>query len=140
MFLVLSYTGICVGELVTLKWQDVDKTYYNPNNNSVQFQFVTPKTKTSRRKIVVDKVVIRALRQHNENQEKMIQQLGDVYVQQDFIFAKTKRHPGYPIVNKMVQLRMARLLALAHLNTDLTSYSLRHTHTPLLAETGISNN
>lgn len=147
MFLVLSYTGIRVGELVALKWQDVDfeqqtiritKTYYNPNNNSVQFQLVTPKTKTSRRKIVVDAVVIRALRQHKETQEKMIQQLGNDYAQQDFIFAKTTRHPGYPMVIKMVQLRMARLLALADLNTDLTPHSLRHTHTSLLAEAGVA--
>lgn len=147
MFLVLSYTGIRVGELVALKWQDVDfeqqtiritKTYYNPNNNSVQFQLVTPKTKTSRRKIVVDAVVIRALRQHKETQEKMIQKLGNDYAQQDFIFAKTTRHPGYPMVIKMVQLRMARLLALADLNTDLTPHSLRHTHTSLLAEAGVA--
>jgi integrase len=43
MFLVLSFTGIRVGELVALKWKDVDfkhhtisitKTYYNPNNNT----------------------------------------------------------------------------------------------------------
>lgn len=46
MFLILSYTGIKVGELVALKWKDIDlanqtisifKTYYNPNNNTVQF-------------------------------------------------------------------------------------------------------
>ncbi len=38
----------------------------------------------------------------------------------------------------MVQLRMARLLTLAHLNTDLTPHSLRHTHTPLLGEAGVA--
>ncbi|HWI48317.1 MAG TPA: hypothetical protein VNU45_08865 [Rummeliibacillus sp.] len=51
-----------VGELIALRWKDVDfvnqtisitKTYYNPNNNTVQFQLVTPKTKKSRRKIVI---------------------------------------------------------------------------------------
>ena len=39
---------------------------------------------------------------------------------------------------KMVQLRMARLLTLANLNTELTPHSLRHTHTSLLAEAGVA--
>ena len=46
IFLTLAYTGMRVGELVVLKWKDIDfvnqtisitKTYYNPNN-TVQFQ------------------------------------------------------------------------------------------------------
>ncbi|WP_391117757.1 tyrosine-type recombinase/integrase [Psychrobacillus sp. L3] len=147
MFIILSYTGIRVGELIALKWKDIDfvnqtisitKTYYNPNNNTVQFQLVTPKTKKSRRKIVVDEDVIKTLSLHKETQAKIIQQLGEDYYNQDFIFAKTERHPGYPFVIKMVQLRMARLLAIAKLNKDLTPHSLRHTHTSLLAEAGVA--
>ncbi|MFC4025470.1 tyrosine-type recombinase/integrase [Oceanobacillus longus] len=37
----------------------------------------------------------------------------------------------------MVQHRMARLLAIANLNLDLTPHSLRHTHTSFLAEAGV---
>lgn len=147
MFLLLSYTGMRVGELVALKWKDIDfknhtisitKTYYNPNNNTMKFLLVTPKTKKSRRKIVVDEDVIQALKNHKANQEKIIQRLGDDYNNQGFVFAKTERHAGYPIVIKMVQLRMARLLTLADLNTELTPHSLRHTHTSLLAEAGVA--
>ncbi|WP_233549518.1 site-specific integrase [Lysinibacillus yapensis] len=116
----------------------ITKTYYNPNNNTVKFLLVTPKTKKSRRKVVVDEDVIQALKMHNEEQEKIIQQFGNDYNNQDFIFAKTERQPGYPIVIKMVQLRMARLLTLANLNTELTPHSLRHTHTSLLAEAGVA--
>ncbi|MFJ8235751.1 hypothetical protein ACIQ34_08390 [Ureibacillus sp. NPDC094379] len=45
MFLILLYTGIRVGELVTPKWKDVDfknhtisltKPYYHPTNNTVE--------------------------------------------------------------------------------------------------------
>jgi integrase len=116
----------------------ITKNYSNPNNNTVKFLLVTPKTKKSRRKVVVDEAVINALKFHKVNQEKFIQQLGDAYNNQDFIFAKTERQPGYPIVIKMVQLRMARLLALVNLNLELTPHSLRHTHTPLLAEAGVA--
>lgn len=47
IFLILAYTGIRVGELVALKWKDIDfinhtisitKTYYNPNNNTLEYQ------------------------------------------------------------------------------------------------------
>lgn len=147
MFLILSYTGIRVGELVALKWKDIDfvnhtisitKTYYNPNNNTLKYQLVTPKTRKSRRKIVVDEDVIQALKDHQKAQDNIIEQLGDDYYNKDFIFAKMERQYGYPIVIKTVQLRMARLLTIAGLNTNLTPHSLRHTHTSLLAEAGVS--
>ncbi|SES37893.1 Phage integrase family protein [Psychrobacillus sp. OK032] len=82
--------------------------------------------------------MIKALILHKENQEKIIRQLGDAYNNQDFIFAKTEWRPGYPIVIKTAQLKMARLLALANLNLELTPHSLRHTHTSLLAEVGVA--
>ncbi|WP_255259689.1 site-specific integrase [Lentibacillus sp. CBA3610] len=147
MFLILSYTGIRVGELVSLKWKDVDfvnhtisitKTYYNPNNNTLEYLLVTPKTKKSRRKIIVDEEIINALKEHKEVQDQIIKQLGDGYYNKDFIFAKMERQHGYPIVIKTVQNRMARLLSLAELNTNLTPHSLRHTHTSLLAEAGVA--
>ncbi len=49
-----------------------------------------------------------------------------------------ERQFGYPIVIKNVRDRMKRLLAIAGLNEDLTPHSLRHTHTSLLAEAGVS--
>ncbi|MDW2879543.1 MULTISPECIES: tyrosine-type recombinase/integrase [Bacillaceae] len=147
MFLILSYTGIRVGELVALKWKDVDfinytisitKTYYNPNNNTLEYQLVTPKTRKSRRKIIVAEEVINALKGHKKIQDEFIDQLGDTYHNEDFIFAKMERQFGYPIVIKTVQNRMARLLRIAGLNQELTPHSLRHTHTSLLAEAGVS--
>ncbi|WP_413309792.1 tyrosine-type recombinase/integrase [Bacillus sp. 1P10SD] len=48
-----------------------------------------------------------------------------------------ERQYGYP-VDKNVRDRMKRLLRIAGLNEDLTPHSLRHTHTSLLAEAGVS--
>ncbi|MBT2644773.1 site-specific integrase [Bacillus sp. ISL-41] len=147
VYLILSYTGIRVGELVALKWKDIDfvnhtvsitKTYYNPRNNALEYQLVTPKTRKSRRKIIVDEEVIDALKEHKKVQERVIDRLGDAYYNQDFIFSKMERHYGYPIVIKNVRDRMKRLLRMAGLNKDLTPHSLRHTHTSLLAEAGVS--
>jgi len=147
MFLSLSYTGIRVGELVALKWKDVDfinhtisitKTYYNPTNNALKYQLVTPKTRKSRRKIIVDERVINTLKEHKKVQDDVIERLGNAYYNKDFIFAKMERQYGYPVVIKTVQNRMARLLRIAGLNPELTPHSLRHTHTSLLAEAGVS--
>ncbi len=49
-----------------------------------------------------------------------------------------ERQYGYPIVIKTVQNRMARLLRIAGLNSELTPHSLRHTHTSLLAEAKVA--
>lgn len=146
IFITLSYTGMRVGELVALKWKDIDfnkhtiritKTYYNPQNNTKEYQLVPPKTKKSRRKIIVDEVVIAAFRKHREEQEKMITRFGKSYNDNGFVFANLNRHPGYPVLIKFIEGRMARILNKVDLNSDLTPHSLRHTHTSLLAEAGV---
>lgn len=146
-FLILSYSGIRAGELIALKWKDIDfmnhtinitKTCYNPSNNALKYQLGTPKTRKSRRKIIVDEDVINALKEHKKVQDEVIERLGDSYYNQDFIFAKMQRQYGYPIVIKNIRDRMKRLLRIAGLNEDLTPHSLRHTHTSLLAEARVS--
>ncbi|MGF6952848.1 integrase [Neobacillus sp. B4I6] len=143
IFLTLSYTGMRAGELVALKWKDIDfdeqtisitKTYYNPTNNTLEYQLVPPKTRKSKRAIVVDEDVIAALNKHMLVQKKVQEYYGETYLNEGFIFAKKEKQPGYPIFIKTVENRMARLLKLAGLNPDLTPHSLRHTHTSLLAE------
>jgi len=147
VFLILAYSGIRAGELIALKWKDIDfvnhtinitKTLYKPSNNALKYQLGTPKTRKSRRKIIVDEDVIDALKEHKKVQEEVIERLGDAYYNQDFIFAKMQRQYGYPIVIKNVRDRMKRLLRIACLNGNLTPHSLRHTHTSLLAEAGVS--
>jgi integrase len=80
IFLTLSYTGMRAGELVALKWKDIDfneqtisitKTYYNPTNNTLEYQLVPPKTRKSKRAIVVDEAVIAALKKHMLVQKKV---------------------------------------------------------------------
>lgn len=81
-FTMLAYTGLRIGEMIALKWSDIDvenhtlrvyKTYYNPNNNKAEYQLLTPKTKGSIRTITIDTVLINLLNLHKEEQEKIIQ-------------------------------------------------------------------
>jgi integrase len=67
-FVTLAYTGMRSGELLALKWSDIDfqkktlritKTYYNPNNNNnnnnnTDYKLGSPKTKNSIRIIMID--------------------------------------------------------------------------------------
>ena len=143
VFLVLSYTSMRARELIALKWKDIDfnnytisitKTYYNPTNNTVKYQLVAPKTRSSRRTIIVDEIIINTLMAHKEKQDRVKAHYKDQYHNEEFIFARSERKPGYPFIVKTVETRMARLLKIAGLNEDLTPHSLRHTHTSLLAE------
>jgi integrase len=65
---------------------------------------------------------------------KAKQRLGAAYVYQNFVFAKTERHPGYPILIKTIESGMKRLLKFTGLDETLTPHSLKHTRTALLAE------
>jgi len=146
IFLVLAYTGIRAGELCALKWQDIDfneqtikisRTYYNPKNNIQDYELQPPKTKTSRRTIHVSKRVINELKIHRAKQNKFKMLNKDRWHDEDFVFC-TNRYPGYPIYIKLIENRMDRLLRISGLNQELTPHSLRHTHTSLLAEAGVS--
>jgi integrase len=146
MFLVLAYTGMRAGELCVLQRSDIDfkndtikisRTYYNPNNNIRAYELLPPKTRASRRTISVAKKVIEELEKHCARLDKFKALNKDRWHDKDFLFCVDK-YPGYPIYVKLIEIRMARLLKIAGLNNALTPHSLRHTHTSLLAEAGVS--
>ncbi|TEB13421.1 tyrosine-type recombinase/integrase [Pelotomaculum propionicicum] len=146
IFRTLAYTGLRAGELCALKWKDIHfkegaisitKTYYNPTNNAEKYELLTPKTAKSQRVIEVDRAVLSDLERYKVEQKSVKMRFRPTYHDEDFVFAKTKKHPGYPETIKKIEIRMTRLLKLAKLNETLTPHSLRHTHTSLLAEAGV---
>lgn len=146
IFLTLAYSGLRVGELCALTWNNlsfiehtlsVTKTYYNPTNRATEYHLLTPKTSTSKRTIELDPLVFKELEKLKARQNELKMLHRDVYYDQDFVFAKTEKDMGYPEFIKTIQNRMKRLLRLAGLNETLTPHSLRHTHTSLLAEAGV---
>lgn len=146
MFITLAYTGMRIGELCALTWKDIDfiehtisitKTTYNPTNRSMEYELLPPKTKKSIRTIEVDEIVLTALKKYKaeQNLEKM-RFKNSWHEKYDFIFTAAT-HPGYPTIQKAVQLRMDRIMKLAGIATHFTPHSFRHTHTSLLAEADI---
>ncbi|MBG9783562.1 site-specific integrase [Shouchella lehensis] len=146
VFLLKAYSGMRVGELLALKWTDIDftngeinitKTYYNPQNRIKEFELLTPKN-SSKRTIQIDEFVLGELKTLKKMMNEYKLRKGKEYNDQGFIFVDTNRTPGYPMIIKTVGRRMKRILKLAQLDESLTPHSLRHTHTSLLAEAGVS--
>ncbi|MBX9957918.1 site-specific integrase [Peribacillus simplex] len=142
-FATLAYTGMRLGEMLALKWTDLDftkktiritKTYYNPNNKSIGYQLLTPKTKKSIRTIMIDDGLVALFKAHMREQMKLKMKQRLIYENQDFIFAENICHPR---VMKQMVLRLQRLMK--HLDVDKhipPPHSFRHTHTSLLIEAG----
>jgi integrase len=115
IFPLLAYSGIRIGELIALKWPDIDfddntinitKTIYNPKNNDKDYILLTPKTKGSIRKIKIDDDIINSLRQHKKEQNLLKMYHRDEYVDNNFIFTKPS---GHPMLQKTINWRMTRL-------------------------------
>lgn len=145
-FLTLAYTGMRVGELCALKWKDVDfeeksisitKTYWNKTNNTTNYILNTPKTKTSKRVILVNDAIIGELKKLKVMQNEVMSRYQEEYYDGDFIFAKLTNFHGYPEKPGAIRQQLKRLLKLSGLSETLTPHSLRHTHTSLLAEAGV---
>lgn len=146
IFMTLAYTGMRVGELCALKWKDIDfnkkeisiyKTYYNPTNKTDKYTLLTPKTKTSKRKIFIDDMLIKELKKHKKYQDEFKLKIPSWY-KEDFIFTKVLNYPGYPEVIKGIENKMAQLIKNNNLEKKITPHGLRHTHASLLAQAGVS--
>lgn len=143
LFSILAYSGIRTGELLALKWSDINfdentisitKTLYNPNNNKENYHLLTPKTRGSIRAIKIDSNVMRLLKIHKAQQNELKIYTRNKYIDNDFVITKSSGHPEYI---KTIQNRMQRLLKLSDIEKNVTPHSLRHTHTSLLIEAGV---
>jgi integrase len=142
-FTLLAYTGLRAGEMIALKWSDIDfdnqtltvyRTYYNPTNNKSKYTLLTPKTQTSHRTITIDKLLIDLLQLHKKEQDEIKKENEPFYQDNNFILATNE---GYPKTIKAISIRLKRLLKKSKINKDITPHSFRHTHTSLLIEANV---
>jgi integrase len=144
MFSLLAYSGMRIGELLALKWKDINlkentisitKTLYNPKNQLEGYELLTPKTKASIRVLKMDPMVMSLLKDHKKYQNEQIMSKRNEFVDHGFIIT---RQNGYPEIQKTILNRMNRLLKGSGIEKKLTPHSLRHTHTSLLIEAGVA--
>lgn len=139
LYLLAAASGMRRGELLALRWQDIDWT-----RGAVQVRrtlewvnggpvFVEPKTLRGRRSVPLPRSVATLLRQHraSQNQERLA--AGPLWQRNDLVFS---RADGSPIPPHSVSHQFAHDLKQAGLPA-IRFHDLRHTHATLLLEEGL---
>lgn len=140
-FSLLAYSGMRIGEAICLKWEDIDfenesininKTYYNPNNNKYEFELTPPKTDSSKREILIDPLILDLLKSLRRKQNVRKNKNKHFYKDQDFVFTCDE---GFPYSIRKFSQRLQRILKhMDNMEKHITPHSFRHTHASLLIE------
>ena len=137
LYVLAVHTGMRRGELLGLKWDDVDlenasvrvRRTLTRIDNGRRLALGPPKNKKSRRTVRLTERAVEALRSHLERQLAEIEALGDLYKDQGLVFtteAGTLINPS-----NLRQRSLASLLKRAGL-PQITFHDLRHTCASLL--------
>jgi integrase len=145
LFKLALVTGMRRGELMGLKWQDIDFA-----NGTLQvrriltrvptplpgkgFVEAEPKTQKSRRNIVIAPLALEALKQHHTRQLEAKLKVGPVWQDHDYVFCTsigTHLNPTRDILDELkVLLQKAGL-------PDIRFHDLRHSAATLLLSAGV---
>ncbi|MBE3575506.1 MAG: site-specific integrase [Firmicutes bacterium] len=133
------YTGMRLGEILGLRWQDVDLTRGQIHVNQANCQrkvgepqFKKPKTAKGRRVIDISASVVQALKAHKKQQAKWRLAAGSAW--QDFGLVCCLQD-GRPMNPPNVSSHFADVTA--RLGLPVTFHGLRHTHASLLLKAGV---
>ncbi|WP_084665658.1 site-specific integrase [Thermanaeromonas toyohensis] len=134
------YTGMRQGELLGLRWQDIDMTagvaYVRQILQKLPGQpvmFKEPKTQAGKRQVVLSPAVIDILKAAKKQQAENRLRLGQAYQDYGLVFC---RENGLPLDPFTVTHRFKKLAKLAGF-PELRFHDLRHTHATLLLAQGV---
>jgi integrase len=138
IWLIALHTGMRRGELLGLRWQDVDPTkgvlhvrqFVTPHRST--WHIGEPKTASGRRTIVLDAACVTALREHRTRQNER-RLAGEVWQDYDLVFAS---EVGTPIDPNNLYHRFLKLVKQAGV-PRIPFHGLRHSHATLLMKQGI---
>ncbi len=140
LYVLAIHTGMSQGELLALRWQDVDlenavaSVRRTLTRSGGRVMFGEPKTKKSRRSIRLTPQAVEALRAHLKRQLRDIEILGDRYQDQGLVFTTDTGAPINP--SNLRQRSFAPLLKWAGL-PHMRFHDLRHTCATLLLSRGV---
>jgi len=139
LWLVAIMTGLRRGELLGLKWDDIDleRGTLAVRRNLVEIgstlYWQEPKTAKGRRVVDLPQVCIVALKAHRTKQLERRLQLGPAWQDTGLVFT-TRR--GNPITPRNMVRRFKRLIELAGV-PEIRFHDLRHTSASLMLASGI---
>jgi integrase len=135
-----SMTGLRLGELMGLRWQDVDldagtlcvlqTAQWLPKQGVI---FRQPKTARSRRTVDLSPGTVGRLRQHRQDQLQARLLVGPAYEDRDLVFATAV---GMPLDPGNVRRTWARIVRAAGLD-GVRFHDLRHAHASLMLQQGV---
>ncbi|MFT4040963.1 MAG: tyrosine-type recombinase/integrase [Thermomicrobiales bacterium] len=150
LYVLALSTGMRRGELLGLKWSDVD---LKVGTLSVQralqwqsldkYQFVTPKTAKSRRTIHLSKKAVDALRAHRDRQAFTRRDTGEFWQDQDLVFCNAMGGPLDPTHQSTVFQQAATAIAEAAKKVEAPAFpvirfhDMRHTAATILLAKGV---
>ena len=148
LFLVALSTGLRLGEILGLKWSDIDfdtctltvnrtlqrvtQIDRNGNRESKVIEQL-PKTKNSIRTIPIPKNILIKLKDYKVEQSKNRLKLGDLYSNNDYVFCDKL---GYPIDDKRPARNLKSILTKLDIE-PIKFHGLRHTYATRLFESNV---
>ncbi len=142
LFVLALATGMRRGELLGLKWQDINldaevlqvRRALTRMPTGQGYKETEPKTKSGRRGIALVPFAVEALRQHWKSQQEMRAIAGDVWQDHDYVFCKedgSHLNPGHDVYEQFkIVLKKAGLPAARF-------HDLRHSTATLLLSKGV---
>lgn len=136
-FLLEFWTGLRRGELLGLRWKDIDfKKHIIHVKQSLTFAgskliFQQPKTAKSSRSIPIPESIIHELKAHKnrQNQERLL--IGEGYKDNDLIFCQVD---GRPLNPRNFIRTFKRILKKAGLPTEVRFHDCRHSFASMLLQ------
>jgi integrase len=135
LWVLAVHTGMRQGELLALKWTDVDleagkiRVRRTLTRESGHYTLGEPKTKKSRRTVKLTGAATEVLRSHLSRQMADMDQLGDLYRDQGLVFTTDS---GAPLNPSNVRNRNLRRLTRKAELPEIRFHDLRHTCATLL--------
>ena len=135
----LMYTGMRVGELTALHWNEVDldkamiTVKYNLYRLDGEYQLSTPKTKSSARVIALPPQLVEILREQKAWQDERRKATGDRWIERGAVFTGSY---GEYMAKSYINLQFKQLLK-KHNFPDIHIHDLRHANASLLINMGV---
>jgi len=140
-FSLALHTGLRRGELMALKWQNIDL-----ENRTIKIKeslaytkeqglfFTTPKTANSVRELVISSSLIGYLKLVRDEHKKMKERMGPAYHENDLVICTAE---GKPVQPRNLARTFDRLIEKAKVK-KISLHGLRHTNATLLMKQGIN--
>ena len=140
LYVLAIHTGMRRGELLGLKWEDVDlenatvRVRRTLTRKGTGYGLGEPKTKKSRRTVRLTQKAVEALGSHRVRQAQEKLRIGSLYQDQDLVFAG--QNGGFINPSNLRQRSFKSLLKRAGL-PQITFHDLRHTYASLLFQKNV---